>query len=138
MHARTHTNARTHTHPPSSTPIHPPPPQDGTRLLHEDEKFRWEQLLEADFVAGDQPIVALRFASGNVQLRFGCDFGLALFKRHLRALLPQGVDHWRRAFGDAMPHERVKEAREAEGGGEEEEGEEEGEEEEEEEEEEDG
>ena len=46
MHARTHTNARTHSHPPSSTPIHPPPPQDGTRLLHEDEKFRWEQLLE--------------------------------------------------------------------------------------------
>jgi hypothetical protein len=107
--------------------------KDGTKLLNEDEKFRWEQLLEADFVAGDQPIVALRFASGNVQLRFGCDFGLALFKRHLRALLPQGIDAWRRAFGDAMPHERAKEttgAGEAEAEGEEEEGEDEGEEEE--------
>ena len=46
-----------------------------------------------------QSVIALRFEHGATQLRFGDDFGLSLFKRELRRLLPQGVDHWRRQFG---------------------------------------
>ena len=36
---------------------------------------------------------------GSCQLRFGDDFGLMVFKRELRRLLPSGVDSWRRNFG---------------------------------------
>lgn len=73
--------------------------KDGINLLREDEKYRWDTMLEVDFLAGDQSVMALRFTHGATQLRFGDDFGLSLFKRELRRLLPQGIDHWRRAFG---------------------------------------
>ena len=68
-------------------------------LLKEDEKYRWETLIEVDFLAGDQSVMAVRFANGATQLRFGDDFGLSIFKRELRRLLPSGVNQWRRAFG---------------------------------------
>jgi hypothetical protein len=73
--------------------------RDGVNMLKEDEKFRWDTLLEVDFLAGDQSVMALRFTTGSTQLRFGDDFGLALFKRELRRLLPEGINHWRRNFG---------------------------------------
>ena len=90
--------------------------KDGAKLLREDDKFRWDALIESDFLAGEQSVVALRFTSGSVQLRFGCDFGLALFKRHLRALLPSGASQWRREFGGAMPGEREAKAKARAGG----------------------
>jgi hypothetical protein len=73
--------------------------KDGINLLREDEKYRWTTMVEVDFLAGDQSVMALRFTHGSTQLRFGDDFGLSIFKRELRRLLPQGIDHWRRAFG---------------------------------------
>jgi len=73
--------------------------RDGMNLLKEDEKYRWETLIEVDFLAGDQSVMAVRFANGATQLRFGDDFGLSIFKRELRRLLPSGVNQWRRAFG---------------------------------------
>ena len=75
--------------------------KDGGRLLREDAKYRWDSLLEVDFLARDQSVIALRFASGNCHLRFGDDFGLSLFKYHLRQLLPDGLAQWRRDFGNA-------------------------------------
>jgi hypothetical protein len=80
--------------------------KDGARLLREEASFRWDALLEVDFLAGDQvaphaawwprsgrthlrkkhllrraqAVVALRFTSGSTQLRFGDDFALSLFK----------------------------------------------------------
>ena len=73
--------------------------KDGINLLKEDEKYRWNTLVEVDFLAGDQSVMAVRFAHGSCQLRFGDDFGLMVFKRELRRLLPSGVDSWRRNFG---------------------------------------
>ena len=73
--------------------------RDGNNLLKEDDKFRWNTLIEVDFLAGDQSVMALRFTTGATQLRFGDDFGLSVFKRELRKLLPSGVDQWRRNFG---------------------------------------
>ena len=74
--------------------------KDGARLLREDEKYRWEHLLEVDFLARDQSVVSLRFSTGTTQLRFGDDFGLSLFKLSLRKLLPDGLTQWRRDFGN--------------------------------------
>ncbi len=74
--------------------------RDGINLLKEEEKFRWDTLLEVDFLAGDQSVIALRFTNGATQLRFGDDFGLSKFKRELRRLLPAGIEHWRRNFGN--------------------------------------
>ena len=73
--------------------------RDGMKLLQEDAKFRWSSLIEVDFLAGDQAVVAIRFQHGNMQLRFGDDFGLTTFKREVRRLMPGGVDTWRRSFG---------------------------------------
>ena len=100
--------------------------KDGARLLREDEKFRWEHLLEVDFLARDQSVVSLRFSTGTTQLRFGDDFGLSLFKLNLRKLLPNGLTQWRRNFGNP---EAVDAAATARAGKDEaaEEGEEEGE-----------
>lgn len=108
--------------------------KDGMHLVKEDEKYRWNTMLEVgrrrgsnlvllvvlvvrcsvltrrrssrrlaqvDFLAGDQSVMALRFEYGATQLRFGDDFGLSIFKRELRALLPSGLTHWRRNFGCA-------------------------------------
>ena len=74
----------------------PPPP---SFLFKEDEKYRWNTMMEVDFLAGDQSVMALRFQQGATQLRFGDDFGLSIFKRELRRLLPSGIDAWRRNFG---------------------------------------
>ena len=73
--------------------------KDGIQLVKEDEKYRWNTMIEVDFLAGDQSVMALRFAAGATQLRFGDDFGLATFKRELKRLLPDGIAHWRRNFG---------------------------------------
>jgi len=73
--------------------------RDGIQLLKEDDKFRWNTMIEVDFLAGDQSVIALRFSTGSTQLRFGDDFGLSIFKRELRRLLPQGINQWRRGFG---------------------------------------
>lgn len=73
--------------------------RDGMNLLREDEKFRWASLVEVDFFAGDQSVMAMRFTHGSTQLRFGDDFGLSAFKRELRRLLPAGINAWQRAFG---------------------------------------
>jgi len=73
--------------------------RDGMNLLKEDEKFRWTTLLEVDFLAGDQAVIAVRFAQGAMQLRFGDDFALSMFKNELRRLLPSGISRWRRDFG---------------------------------------
>jgi len=73
--------------------------RDGIQLLKEDDKFRWNTMIEVDFLAGDQSVIALRFSTGATQLRFGDDFGLSIFKRELRRLLPQGINQWRRGFG---------------------------------------
>lgn len=81
---------------------------DGCNLLREDAKFRWDALLEVDFIAGDQSVMALRFTAGMVHLRFGDDFGLSLFKRELRRLLPRGVEHWRREFGSILAGDNVE------------------------------
>jgi hypothetical protein len=75
--------------------------RDGLNLLKEDDKFRWNTLIEVDFLAGDQSVMALRFSTGSTQLRFGDDFGLSRFKRELRRLLPSGISQWRRNFGHA-------------------------------------
>ena len=80
---------------------------------------------QVDFLAGDQSVMAVRFEHGALQLRFGDDFGLSLFKRELRRLLPSGIDHWRRAFGyhvDASAAADGAEESEGEGGADEEEG----------------
>ena len=73
--------------------------RDGMNLIKEDEKYRWSSLIEVDFLAGDQSVMAIRFDHGSVQLRFGDDFGLTTFKRELRRLLPTGIEGWRRQFG---------------------------------------
>ena len=87
--------------------------RDGLNLLKEDEKYRWEQLVEVDFLAGDQSVVAVRFQHGGMQLRFGDDFGLSRFKRELRRLLPAGIEHWRRNFGMGMSEDAQLEEDEA-------------------------
>ena len=33
------------------------------------------------------------------RLRFGDDFGLSVFKREVRRVLPEGIEHWSRSFG---------------------------------------
>ncbi len=96
--------------------------KDGGRLLREDEKWRWEHLLEVDFLARDQSVVSLRFSNGSTQLRFGDDFGLSLFKFYLRKLLPEGLTQWRRNFGN--PTAETAAAARAAAGGAEDEGEE--------------
>ena len=83
--------------------------RDGVNLLREDEKHRWNTLLEIDFLAGDQSVLALRFVHGATQLRFGDDFGLSIFKRELRRLLPEGIEHWRRNFGYRSTGDRAQE-----------------------------
>ena len=85
--------------------------KDGARLLREDEKFQWAQLLEVDFLARDQSVVSLRFSTGTTQLRFGDDFGLSLFKLTLRKLLPDGLTQWRRNFGNPEAVEAATAAR---------------------------
>ena len=77
-------------------------------------------MLEVDFLAGDQSVIALRFQHGATQLRFGDDFGLSIFKRELRRLLPSGIDHWRRNFGyhvdkSAKPDDEGEEGDDLEG-----------------------
>ena len=84
--------------------------RDGVNLLREDEKYRWNTILEIDFLAGDQSVVALRFMHGATQLRFGDDFGLSIFKRELRRLLPEGIDHWRRNFGYRLTGDAAQES----------------------------
>ena len=93
--------------------------RDGNNLLREDEKFRWNTLIEVDFLAGDQSVMALRFKTGSCQLRFGDDFGLSRFKRELRRLLPEGIEHWRRNFGFMQSGSGVEEEEEGEEGEEE-------------------
>ena len=128
--------------------------KDGARLLREEASFRWDALLEVDFLAGDQvaPHAACRPRSGRTHLRKktpaspragGCRAALHLgldaaalwrrlcavplqgarargfwgaglgprglsrsrapsrAQRELRALLPEGVTQWQRAFGSA-------------------------------------
>jgi len=92
--------------------------KDGNKLLQEDEKFRLDGLLEVDFIAGDQSVVAMRFVNGNTQLRFGDDFALQMLRQQLRALLPEGLDQWKRKFGrhdDEEKAARTEQAHEGEG-----------------------
>ena len=87
--------------------------RDGNNLLREDEKFRWNTLIEVDFLAGDQSVMALRFKTGSCQLRFGDDFPVALQAR--AALLPEGIEHWRRNFGFMQSGSGVEEEEGEEG-----------------------
>ena len=61
-------------------------------------------------------MIALTFGAGATQLRFGDDFGLSRFKRELRRLLPNGIEHWRRNFGNHVSGGKKDEDEDGEGG----------------------